>query len=202
MQSGVIRATSIEELFVFASAFASQPVPSGPNVAIVTNSGGPGILATDACIQLGLSIPALGEDTQQAIRAVVAPEASVANPVDMIATATGPQYEAVIGAVARDPAVHALIAIFTSLEMIDGPSVAHGIVRGAAGAGKPVLVIAEGVGKVAQQGAEFVRGLADHALGVDRRERRRGPAWRGGGASGGGAGLGLRGVHLRQLLPS
>jgi len=139
-QSGVIRATSIEELFVYASAFASQPIPRGTRVAIITNSGGPAILATDACIELGLQIPTLSAETQQRIRAVVAPEASVTNPVDMIATATAPQYEVAMRAAAEDPAIDAIITIFTSLEMIDGPSVAHGIVRGAAGCDKPVLV--------------------------------------------------------------
>ncbi|MDH4066154.1 MAG: CoA-binding protein, partial [Acidobacteriota bacterium] len=139
-QSGVIRATSIEELFVFASAFASQPIPRGTRVAIVTNSGGPGILATDACIELGLQIPTLADTTQQQIRAAVAPEASVANPVDMIATATGPQYEVAVRAAAQDSSIDALIVIFTSLEMIDGPSVAEGIIQGATGCDKPVLV--------------------------------------------------------------
>ena len=139
-QSGVIRATSIEELFVFAAAFASQPVPAGPHVAIVTNSGGPAILATDACIELGLQIPTLAADTQRRIRAAVAPEASVTNPVDMIATATGPQYEVAVRAAAEDPGIDAIIAIFTSLEMIDGPAVAQGIIRGAAGCRKPVVV--------------------------------------------------------------
>jgi acetyltransferase len=139
-QAGVIRAATIEELFVYASAFASQPVPQGKRVAIVTNSGGPGILATDACIQLGLEIPTLAESTQATMRAVVAPEASLTNPVDMIATAAGPQYEACVRAVAQDPAIDAVVVIFTSLEMIDGPSVAAGIVSGAAECPKPVLV--------------------------------------------------------------
>ena len=139
-QSGVLRAASIEELFVFASAFASQPIPGGTRVGIVTNSGGPAILATDACIELGLEIAPLDEATQQAIRAVVAPEASVVNPVDMIATAGPMQYEASVRAVAQDPNIDMVIAVFTSLEMIDGPEVAAGIVRGAQGCGKPVLV--------------------------------------------------------------
>jgi acetate---CoA ligase (ADP-forming) len=139
-QAGVIRAASIEELFVYATAFASQPVPRGKRVAIVTNSGGPGILATDACIQLGLDIPTLADSTQARMRLVVAPEASVSNPVDMIATAGAPQYEACVRAVAEDPAIDAIVVIFTSLEMIDGPSVAEGIVSGAAACQKPVLV--------------------------------------------------------------
>ena len=108
-QAGVIRATSIEELFVVATAFASQPLPAGPRVALVTNSGGPAILATDACIQLGLQVPPLSEATQERIRTAVAAEASVTNPVDMIATAAAPQYEAALRAVAADPGIDALI---------------------------------------------------------------------------------------------
>ncbi|MDP1569766.1 MAG: acetate--CoA ligase family protein [Vicinamibacterales bacterium] len=140
MQGGVIRAASVEQLFVYAAAFASQPVPRGNRVAIVTNSGGPGILLTDACVHMGLEIPTLSDATQARMREVVAAEASVANPVDMIATATGLQYEACVRAVAEDPHIDAVVAMFTSLEMIDGPSVATGIVRGARACGKPVLV--------------------------------------------------------------
>jgi acetyltransferase len=140
-QCGVIRVDSIEEMFVYAAAFATQPTPRGRRVGIVTNSGGPGILATDALVQLGLEVPALGEATQQRMRPVVAPEASVVNPVDMIASARGEQYEACLRAVMDDPAIDAVIAIFTSLESIDSMQVAESIVRGVEGhADKPVLV--------------------------------------------------------------
>lgn len=138
-QAGVIRAATIEELFVYASAFSTQPIPRGARIGIVTNSGGPAILATDACVELGLDVPTLSDATQQQLRQAVAAEASVANPVDMIATAAAPQYEACVRAVAHDPGIDAVIAMFTSLEMIDGPAVAAGIVRGAAGCTKPVL---------------------------------------------------------------
>jgi acetyltransferase len=140
-QCGVIRVDSIEEMFVYAAAFATQPTPRGRRVGIVTNSGGPGILATDALVQLGLEVPALGEATQQRMRPVVAPEASVVNPVDMIASARGEQYEACLRAVVDDPAIDAVITIFTSLESIDSMQVAESIVRGVEGhADKPVLV--------------------------------------------------------------
>ncbi len=87
-----------------------------------------------------MQIAPLSEHTQAQIRLVVAPEASVVNPVDMIATAGPRQYEASVRAVAQDPNIDVVVTIFTSLEMIDGPEVAAGIVRGAAGCGKPVLV--------------------------------------------------------------
>ncbi len=139
-QSGVIRCNSIEEMFVYASALATQPVPRGNRVAIVTNSGGPGILATDAMVQLGLTVAPLSEATQARMRPHIAPEASTVNPVDMIASARGAQYEVCMRAAIEDPEVDAVIAIFTSLEIIDSMAVADGIIRGAAGHGKPVMV--------------------------------------------------------------
>jgi len=139
-QCGVIRVTSIEEMFVHAAAFATQPVPRGRRVAIVTNSGGPGILAADTCVQSGLDVPALSAATQARLRALVAAEASVVNPVDMIASARGRHYEACIRAVMEDPEIDSVITIFTSLESIDGVEVANGIMAGARGANKPMLV--------------------------------------------------------------
>ncbi len=140
-QCGVIRAGSIKELFVYASAFATQPVPKGDRVAILTNSGGPAILATDACVQLGLRMTTLAPETQDAMRRVLAPEASVANPVDMIASATGQSYEACLRALVRDDNVDAVITIFTSLEMFDNVGVATSILRGLEDNDKPVLVV-------------------------------------------------------------
>ena len=151
MQCGVLRAASIEEMFVFASAFATQPTPHGNRIAIVTNSGGPGILAADACVQLGLDVPALPETTQAKMRPLVAAEASVVNPVDMIASARGEQYEVCIRAVMEDPAIDAVITIFTSLESIDSMKVAEGIMRGAESFDKPILVCF--MGKVASKPA-------------------------------------------------
>lgn len=140
MQCGVLRVASIEEMFVYAAAFATQPVPQGRRVAIVTNSGGPGILAADVCVQSGLDVPALSPATQAALRERVAAEASVVNPVDMIASARGEQYEACIRTVMNDPEIDAVITIFTSLESIDGIKVAEGIMAGARGRDKPMLV--------------------------------------------------------------
>jgi acetyltransferase len=151
MQCGVIRARSIEEMFVFASALATQPAPKGSRIAIVTNSGGPGILAADACVQLGLDVPPLEPATQARMRAVVAAEASVVNPVDMIASARGEQYERCIRAVMEDPAVDGVIVIFTSLESIDSMKVAEGIMRGGEDVEKPLLVCF--MGKVASKPA-------------------------------------------------
>jgi acetyltransferase len=111
---------------------------------------------------MGLQIPVLSPATQDAIRQAVAPEASVVNPVDMIATAVGPQYEVALRATAADPGIDAVIVIFTSLESIDSRKVAEGILRGAHGAGKPVLVCF--MGKVSQR--ESVEALKSAGLPV------------------------------------
>ncbi len=91
---GVIRETRIEDMFNVARVFDSCPLPRGPRVAILTNAGGPGILATDCAERSKLPLADLSERTQKRLRAVLNPQASVANPVDVIADATAEQYEA------------------------------------------------------------------------------------------------------------
>src|SRR5262249_58059568 len=91
-QTGIIRTDTLEELFDVASLLAHQPVPEGRRVAILTNAGGPGILAADACEADGLELPTLGDETVAELRSFLPPAASVANPVDMIASATADQY--------------------------------------------------------------------------------------------------------------
>jgi acetyl coenzyme A synthetase (ADP forming)-like protein len=126
-QCGVIRATTLEELFDFAMAFSNQPVPRGDRVAIITNAGGPGILTADACESLGLEITPLTEETRARLRAEVAEEASVQNPVDLIASADAEVYRVALDIVLHDPNVDAAIAIFVPPVQVDTGAVAAGI---------------------------------------------------------------------------
>ncbi|MCM3900927.1 MAG: GNAT family N-acetyltransferase [Pyrinomonadaceae bacterium] len=111
-QAGVIRTDTLEELFDVATLLANQPLPRGPRVGIVTNAGGPAILCADACEARGLQIPVLTDESQKKLRALLKTEASVSNPVDMIASATAEQYRETIRVVANDPNVDSLIIIF------------------------------------------------------------------------------------------
>jgi acetyl coenzyme A synthetase (ADP forming)-like protein len=111
-QSGVIRTETLQQMFDIASLLASQPVPRGRRVAILTNAGGPGILCADTCEAEGLEVPLLGEETQTALRELLASGASVSNPVDMIASAPADHYREAIRMVGRDPNIDALIVIF------------------------------------------------------------------------------------------
>lgn len=92
-QSGVLRVESIIDLFDYARAFAKQPLPRGNRVAIITNGGGPGIMATDASVRYGLQISQFSEATKSRLRAGLPKEASVNNPIDLIGDAQSDRYE-------------------------------------------------------------------------------------------------------------
>jgi len=111
-QAGVIRTDTLEELFDVATLLANQPLPRGRRVGIITNAGGPAILCADACEARGLTIPLLSESSQQKLRDLLQKEASVGNPVDMIASASAEQYRETIRIVASDENIDALIVIF------------------------------------------------------------------------------------------
>ncbi|GIU87126.1 MAG: hypothetical protein KatS3mg009_1641 [Acidimicrobiia bacterium] len=139
-QTGVIRVDTLEQLLDTASVLAHQPLPPGRRVAIVGNAGGPGILAADACAGAGLEVPELSAASQEALRRFVARDASVRNPVDLVAGATADQFEQALRVALADPGIDALLAIFVPPLVTRAADVAAAIARAAAGAGdKPVL---------------------------------------------------------------
>lgn len=111
-QIGVVRTETLSELLDAAALFATQPLPAGKRVGIITNAGGPAILCTDACEAHGLDVPQLPEDLRMALRAFLPAEASVTNPIDMIASATPAQYAQAITTLAASDAVDAIVVIF------------------------------------------------------------------------------------------
>jgi acyl-CoA synthetase (NDP forming) len=131
---------TLEELFNAGMLLVHQPVPQGRRVAIVTNAGGPGILAADACEAQGLEVAQLSDHTQAQLRAFLPPEASVKNPVDMIASASPAAYEAAIRVLLDDPGIDSLIAIFVPPIITRAQEVAEAIKAGAAHSPKTVLV--------------------------------------------------------------
>lgn len=123
-QAGVIRVDSLEEMFDVAALLANQPLPAGPRVAIVTNAGGPAVLATDALTARGLEVPLLGQATQQALRNFLPAAASVANPVDMIASAGAEHYEKTLRVVLEDPDIDSVMVIFIPVGLQSAEEVA------------------------------------------------------------------------------
>ena len=138
-QCGVLRASSIEELFDYVLAFSNQPLPKGKRVAIVTNAGGPGIIATDACASLGLEMSNFNAETYKELEAVLPEEASTQNPVDILGDGGPERYEKSLDIVLNDENVDAVIAIFVPPLMSRPLEVALAISKVSAKYVKPVL---------------------------------------------------------------
>ena len=127
-QVGVIRTDTLEEMFDVATLLANQPIPKGRGVAILTNAGGLGIQCADMCEARGLHVPELSDATVEKLRAFLPPAASVSNPVDMIASATGDDYGRAIATIGVDPGIDALVVIYISPLEADAPEVATHLV--------------------------------------------------------------------------
>ncbi|MFC2174604.1 acetate--CoA ligase family protein [archaeon] len=110
-QAGVVEAEGIAEMFNYARVFAEQPLPKGDRVGIITNGGGFGVLATDACISNGLRVDPLSKATAQAIRKRVPDYAVVKNPVDLVGDADFHRYEAALDAMMNDKSIDSILCI-------------------------------------------------------------------------------------------
>jgi len=140
-QCGVLRANTIEELFDIARALDRSPLPAGNRVGIVTNAGGPAIMATDACVNLGLRMAELADATRSGLRAFLPAEASVANPVDMIASATADSYARTLAAVLDDPGVDMAMVINVTPLLANPIDVLEAVGEVARARSKPVLAV-------------------------------------------------------------
>jgi acetyl coenzyme A synthetase (ADP forming)-like protein len=155
-QAGVLRAESIEELFDMAMAFTGRPLPRSRRTAIVTNSGGPGILAADAMETRGLELVELQPATIAQLKPLFPEEASIRNPLDMIASATPAHYRTALDAVLNDPNVDSALAVFVPPLGVRQEDVAESIVTVAAThVQKPVLAVLMGREGLPQGRAEL-----------------------------------------------
>jgi acetyl coenzyme A synthetase (ADP forming)-like protein len=141
-QAGVIRARTLDELIDVATLLSAQPVPRGRRVALVTNAGGLGILAADACEGAGLELPQPSDATRAALAEVMPAEGSSANPIDLLGGATAESFASALPLVLADPSFDAVIALFVPTVGSDESEVGAAISRAAAGAvDKPVLCV-------------------------------------------------------------
>ncbi|TVP74905.1 MAG: CoA-binding protein [Gemmatimonadales bacterium] len=144
-QCGVLRADTVEEVFDLAMAFGVSPLPAGNRVAIVTNAGGPGIIIADACEGEGLQVAEFSPETLERLHKVFPEEASVRNPVDMVASATAESYRVALEIVLEDPGVDAAIAAFVPPLGIRQSDVAQAIVAAHEGhRDTPILAVLMG----------------------------------------------------------
>lgn len=139
-QSGVIREYSLKQLFSTAKVFANCPIPKGDRVCIVTNSGGPGIMATDSVIEYGMRMAELSDATKETLRSFLPAAASVKNPVDMIASAPLEHYRRTLETVLADDGVDMVISIYLPFLGLKDTDVAQTIMQiKAAHPEKPVV---------------------------------------------------------------
>jgi len=138
-QCGVIRGDTLEEIFNYVKVFSSQPLPKGNNVAIITNSGGPGILATDSCIRYGLGIPPMSNSSKKALKTVLPSTASLNNPMDLIAEAQHEQYEVALSAMLKQNNMHSALVILTPTAFTNAEKIAKSIIKVSKRIKKPIL---------------------------------------------------------------
>jgi acetyltransferase len=163
-QSGIIRADSIEDLFDYAAAFSNKKIPRGNKVAIVTNAGGPGIVATDMTVSSGLELAQFREETVEALVSHLPVTANFHNPVDVIGDAAQDRYENALSAVIRDEGVDGALVILTPQSMTNALGTAEAVVKIAKGTNKPILCCFMGIIDV----SEGVKYLQAHGIPVYR----------------------------------
>ena len=144
--AGIIKVDRLEELLDVSAILLAAPLPAGRGVALVGNSGGPLILAADACEGGGLAVPELGEGTQHALGEVLVPAAAVANPVDLTADGTATMLEKALEILVRDDAINAVIVVFTETPATSAAEARQAAARVAQLAGKPVVACMVGAG--------------------------------------------------------
>ncbi len=159
-QCGVLRVDTMKDLFALAGAAQAGKFPRGRRVGIVTNAGGPAILATDACIAMGLELGDLQAATRKKLQAAAPPEASLTNPVDLIASAGPRRFDLALKALLADRKVDMVMAIFVSPVMIDAAAVARVLAAHAATTDKPMVTCL--LGK--SQGEEAVEILRESGV--------------------------------------
>ena len=155
-RAGVIRANTSEELFDWARALAWCPLPAGPDVAVLTNAGGPGVTAADALESHGLRLATLQPETEAALRASLSPDAGTRNPVDMLAAATAGQYVEALRLLLDDPGVHSVMVIVPPPPLESAGGIARALIPIIYAATKPVVIALMGE-RMIQEAVEYFR---------------------------------------------
>jgi acetyltransferase len=127
-KAGVVTFTDEGELIQAAAAFATQPIPKGNRVGIITNTGGPAVIATDVFVAAGCQLPPLSEKTVEQLKTTLFPEASVNNPIDVLATGTAAHYRACMDAMLADNVFDCIFVNFVTPFFVDNESIAREIV--------------------------------------------------------------------------
>jgi acyl-CoA synthetase (NDP forming) len=142
-QTGVVRARALEEFLDAARILSEQPLPRGPRIGVVTNGGGLGIVFADACAAEGLELPPPSPEVRARLAAALPAEASAANPIDLLGSATPGDFDAALRVVLDDPAFDAVCVLFARPAFTGAAEVAEAVAAAshAAGAAKPLVAV-------------------------------------------------------------
>jgi acetate---CoA ligase (ADP-forming) len=140
-RAGVMRFQTVEEMISAAYGLSTQPVPAGPNVGIIANAGGPGIIAIDECELNGLKLAKFSEETVAKLRAGLIPEAYVQNPVDVAATASADHFALALSCLNEDPGVDSILITMVTPFFVDCEAIAKRIAETATKITKPIVAV-------------------------------------------------------------
>jgi acetyltransferase len=161
-RAGAVQVDALDQLFAAAHVFGTGKRLAGERIAVVTNGGGPGVLAADRTAELGMTVAQLGEATRQALEAALPTNWSHGNPVDVIGDVPGQGYCAAVEVCLADPEVDGVLAILAPLATVDPTAVAQRIIDIAKKSPKPVLACWMGATRVAQAQALFAEARMPH----------------------------------------
>jgi acetyltransferase len=140
-QAGIVRALTMAEFFDYILCFSYAPLPAGPRVAVVTNAGGPGVMAADAIERMGLSLAELSPGTLRALGGSLPPAAALSNPIDVLGDAPPDRYQAALELAQADPSVDAVLALLTPQRVTEPERTARAIAYLARQHEKPLLAV-------------------------------------------------------------
>ncbi len=161
-RAGVVQVEALDQLFAAAQVFGIGKRLAGDRVAIVTNGGGPGVLAADRAVELGLTLAQLTEETRAKLEEALPDQWSHGNPVDVIGDTTPERYAAAVRACLEDPEVNGVLAILAPLTLSDPTSTAEAVIAVAAKSRKPVLACWMGASRVAEAQKLFAENRVPH----------------------------------------
>lgn len=157
-RAGVIRARTVQDLFDFAEAFSRQPLPAGPGLAILTNAGGPAIMATDACDYYGVALAGLERTTTDTLREALPAAAALFNPIDVLGDALASRYAAALDALGKDPNVRSVLVVLTPQAPTQAVETARSVVEFASRTGVTTLACFMGAEAVEEASAVLTEG--------------------------------------------
>ncbi|PIU28290.1 MAG: acyl-CoA synthetase, partial [Candidatus Hydromicrobium americanum] len=145
-QAGIIRANTIRDLFNYATAFSYQPLPKGKKVAIITNAGGPGIMATDECEKSDILLASLEKETIDGLKEFLPEAANFYNPIDILGDALADRYKKTLEVVVKDSNVDAVVVLLSPQAMTQPYRTARAIVEVMENSGKSITVLTSFMG--------------------------------------------------------